>query len=218
MSGVDGKDAQAADDLRAVADFLRAKQEPGTEELKVLVDVAHDGIADGEGTAAGEADFVVLDQRDHRVLNHLGVHVKYRDFRVLAHGLEDGIGGVAHAGLDGQEAGGDKAALEFGGQKIGDVFADARGGVGDGAEGAGFIGPIGFDDAGDFPRIHFDSGRADAVVGAKDGHGLAMGRVCGFVDVVEAAQGLGMKTVQLNQDFVRRRGKRWARRRQRRSG
>src|SRR5208283_4019883 len=74
--GVDGEDAEAADDFRAVGDFLRAEEELGTEEFEIVVDLPHDGIADGEGTAAGEADFVVLDQRNDRVLDDLGVNVK----------------------------------------------------------------------------------------------------------------------------------------------
>ena len=79
--GVDGKDAQTADDFRAVADFLRTQQELGAEEIQMLVDVAQDGVADGQGTTAGEADFALLDQGDHGVLNHLGVHVERGDFR-----------------------------------------------------------------------------------------------------------------------------------------
>ena len=124
-------------------------------------------------------------------------------FGMRAHRFEDGVGGVAHAGLDGQEAGRDKAALQFGSEETGHVFADARGGVGDGAEGAAFIGLIGFDDAGDFLRVHFDGGRADAVGGAKNGNGLAMRRVFGLVNVVEAPQRVGMETIEFNQDFVR---------------
>ncbi len=35
--GVDGNDPQATDNFRGVADFLRAQQQPGAEELDVLI-------------------------------------------------------------------------------------------------------------------------------------------------------------------------------------
>ena len=81
QGGVDGEDAQTPDDFRVVGDFLRAKKEPGTEEIQILVDVPQNRIADGQRATAGEADFVVLDQRNDRVLNDLGVHVESGDFR-----------------------------------------------------------------------------------------------------------------------------------------
>ena len=34
--GIDGDDAKAADDFRAVGDLLRTEQEPGTEEIDVF--------------------------------------------------------------------------------------------------------------------------------------------------------------------------------------
>ena len=133
------------------------------KKSRFCVDVPQNRIAHRQRATAGEADFAALDQRNDGVLNHLGVHVEPGDFGMRAHGIEHGVGGVADAGLDGQKARRDQPALQFGGEKIGHVFADARGRVGDGAERAAFIGLIGFDNAGDFLRVHFDHGRADAV-------------------------------------------------------
>src|SRR5580658_7924137 len=38
--GVDGKNTETPDDFRAVGDLLRAEQQPGTEEIQILVDVS----------------------------------------------------------------------------------------------------------------------------------------------------------------------------------
>ena len=90
----------------------------------------------------------------------------------------------------GRKPAGMSPRLQFGGEKIGHVFADARGGFGNGAEGTDFVRQVGFNNAGDFLRVDFNGGRADAVVGTKDGKRFAMGRVFRLVDVVKAAQRL----------------------------
>ena len=138
----------------------------------------------------------------HGVLDDLGVHVERRDAGVLAHGLEDGVGGVADAGLHGEEILGDETAAKFGGQELGDVPADARGDRGALGERADLVREVGFDDAGDLPGVHLDDGRSDTIRGAEKEQGVAARRIIRLEDVVEPVQGLGMKAIELDQNPV----------------
>ncbi len=160
------------------------------------------GVADGEGAAAGETDFAFFHQGHDGVLDDFGVNFKLGDFVAFAHRLEDGVGGVADAGLDGQKALGNEAFFEFAGEELGDVVANASGGFGDGGEAADFIGGVGLDDADNLAGIDLDDGGTGAIGGAQDGEGLAVRRIIGFVNIVEAVEGGGMEAVQLDDDFV----------------
>ena len=108
---------------------------------------------------------------------------------MLAERAEHGVGDVAHAGLERQEA---AAAcvprLELGGEELGDVLADAAGDLVGRVEGARLVGEVGFDDAGDLGGIDLDEGLADAVGGLVDGNRAAVRRILRLVDVVDAEE------------------------------
>ena len=122
---------------------------------------------------------------------------------MLAERAEHGVGDVAHARLQGQEALAHGAALEFGGEELGDVLADAARDLAGRIEGAGFVGEVGFDDAGDLGGIDLDEGLAGAVGGFVDRDRAAVRRIIRLVDVVHAEERRGMVVVELDEDLVR---------------
>jgi hypothetical protein len=172
---VDGDDAEAADHFGIVADLLWAEHDPGAEPIEVVVDPFEDLVGDGERAAAGEGDAFALDQFDDGLLDDLGVHLEGRDLRVAAERQEDGIGDIAHAGLDGKKALGEAACDQLACQEFGDVLADLFCGGVAGGEGARFVLQIGLDDADDLFGGDGNDGRADAVAGGVD-RDLAAGR------------------------------------------
>ena len=119
-----------------------------------------------------------------------------------AHGAENGIGGVAHARLDGKEGLWDQAAAQFAGQKISHILTDLRRGLVRFAERAGFVRGIIEDQGDNFVWVDFNGGRADAVRGPENGQRIAIWRVLRLVNVVKAAQRDRMKAVQFDDDFV----------------
>ena len=71
-------------------------------------------------------------------------------------------------------------------QEIGHVLPDF---IGQGircGEGTGFIRPVGFHNAHNLFRVNLDVRLADAVAGFEDGDFAAVGRIQGFVNVVQA--------------------------------
>ena len=201
--GVDGDDADAADDFRVVGDFLRAQQQAAAEEVEIVIHALQHGIGDGEGNAADKRAAVLFDEFDDRILDDLRIHLEARDFRVVAHGSEHGVGDVADTGLDGQETFRDVAVADFRSEELGDVEADPGGDIGDGSEILDLVRAVGVDDADDFLRIDPDALGADAVIGVADRDRAAVGRRCRFVDVVEAQQFLRVAAVDLDEDAFR---------------
>ena len=108
--GVDGDDAEAADELGVVGDFLRPHHDAGAVVVEVGEEFPAHRRAGGDGGRGGEGQLAALEQLEDGVLQHLGIHLEGRDVGVLAHGGEHGVGDVADAGLDGEEGRRDGAA------------------------------------------------------------------------------------------------------------
>ena len=115
---------------------------------------------------------------------------------------QHGVGDVAHARLQRQEGRWDDTPLHVGYEEVCHVLSNLVRQRVAGSERAGFVGPVGLHYADDFLWIHLDVGGADAVAGLIDGDFAAVGRVEGFVHVVQAHGGFAVRGVQLHDDFV----------------
>ena len=199
---VDGDDAQTAHHFGAVGDFGRAQHQLVAEEVHVVVNALQAVVGDGQRAGAAELDASLADEADDGVLDDFGVHLEGRDGLLVSQGTQHGVGNVAHARLQRQERRRDDAPFHVGHQEVGHVLPDFVGQRVGGGEGAGLVGPVGFHYADDFLRVYLDVGGADAVAGLVDGDFAAVGRVEGFVHVVQAHGGLAMRGIQFYDDLV----------------
>ena len=98
------------------------------------------------------------------------------DFRALPQTGHDGVGHIAHPGLQGEKSLGDAAGPDFGNEKrrdmAGDVVADAV----VGHKGVHVVGFVVFHDAHDLLGVDHGIGPADPGQGIEDVDGAAMGR------------------------------------------
>ena len=93
-------DAEAADDLRAVRDLLRAQDHVLLVLLDVLEEARHALRRRREGRARGEVELARIDEVEHAVLDDLRVDREVTEVRVDK-ARRDGVGDIADARLQG---------------------------------------------------------------------------------------------------------------------
>ena len=201
-SGIHGHDTQAAHDFWIVAYLLRAQDDTTPQGMEVRVEFAQSRGAEGERAAAGELKLALAKKGEGGVLQNLRIHEKGRYFGVASEGAEYGVGDVAHAGLEREEAGGDAASSKFGSEEVGDIFADFEGDGIRGGKAAGLIIAIGVNDTGDLGWVDMEPRLADAVRDGIQGDLAALRRITGLVDIVQAAKCGRVAPVELDDDAL----------------
>ncbi|KAG0928259.1 hypothetical protein G6F31_017773 [Rhizopus arrhizus] len=123
---VDSNDAQAADDLGRVADFLRTQH----DAFAIVVDIGQDLVVHGFGHRDGrgrrEGEFALVQQFDGAVLQHFGVHrqiIEVRRLEAVQHGVGDG----ADTSLQRQQRVGQAARVHLSAQERIDMAGDGVG-------------------------------------------------------------------------------------------
>ncbi len=95
-----------------VADALRAQQHLAPVEVQPLMEGPGAWRTQRQRCRGGERHLAGVDQVQHAVLQHLGVGGEALEGGSRQFG-QDRIGGVAHAGLQGQQVRGQPARLHF---------------------------------------------------------------------------------------------------------
>ena len=120
------------------------------------------------------------------------------------HGAKHSVSDIANARLNGQESGGQSADGNFSREEFRHVLADPpsrRAGL---LEGGALIRNFAFHHPGNLCGIELDDGASNSIGHGKDAKFAAMGRVGRLVNVVHAEQRRGVRTIQLDQHFLRR--------------
>jgi len=138
----------------------------------------------------------------HAVLHDFGVGTEVLERTGIEPG-QHGVGGVAHARLDGQQVGRQPALGDFVREKLQDVAGDALRDLVRRRERGIAVRPVRLDDGDDLARVAAQRGLADAVGGGDDGDGLAVRRQArAVVDVVHALEAGALPGVHLEDDLV----------------
>ena len=103
--GVHGDHAQAADQLRVVADFLRAQHDAPAVKIEVLMELSRRFRAQGQGCGRGKVQLARAQHGQQAVLQHLGVSAHVLEGS-LVEPRHHGIGHVPYTRLQGQQLGG----------------------------------------------------------------------------------------------------------------
>ena len=122
--GVHCYHAESADDFGIVGNLSRAQNDFVMEEIHVGEQLALDLVGEGHRAGAGECAFAVAEQFEDGILHNLGVHHEVGEFLVEAEVVEDGIGHVAHAALEGKELFGNPALAVFRNEEVNDIDSD----------------------------------------------------------------------------------------------
>ena len=198
---VDADDAQAADYLRVVGDFLRAQHQLVLVLLQVAEHPRVAALRQGDRAARGEAHLAGVDQLEGGVLQHLGVHLQILEgrFQQAAHHR---VGDAADTGLQRAEVLRQAPGLDFAAEEGDQVIGDGLGlGIRCGDRGVG-VGLLGDDDGGDLVRRDRDGAAADALVGAYQRNRCAGRPVGGDIDVVQPLEVGVVRQVDLDNDLV----------------
>ena len=99
--GVDGNHTETADDSRVVGDLTLAQCQVVFEVVHVVVYLHEAFVAHGERAGRGVLHTAGEHHVDDRILNHLSIDVEVGHMLVGTQCAEDGIGGAAHATLQG---------------------------------------------------------------------------------------------------------------------
>lgn len=196
-------DAEAADDLRAVRDFLWAQDHVLLVLLDVLEEARHALRRRREGRARCEAELARIDEVEHAVLDDLRVDREVAEIGV-DEARRDGVGDIADARLDWQQVLRHTARLDLTLEELdGQVSHLLRRRI-ERCERARVVRDVTRHDAADPVGRARDVRRADAVVDMDDRNGQAVRRVERQVDVVHALEFQRLCVVDLDDDDVRR--------------
>ena len=151
--GVDGDDAETADNFRAVGYFRGTEHQFVAEKVHIPVNAFQAVVRHGQGAGAAEFHAAFPNQADDGILDDFRVHLERGNRLVAAQGAQHRVCDVAHARLERQERGGNDAPFHVGSQEIGHVLPDF---IGQGircGEGTGFIRPVCFYDTYNLFRV-----------------------------------------------------------------
>ena len=150
--GVHADDAEAADELGVVGNFLRAQDDFAAQFVDVVVEALQRVGAERQCSSRSGEHFAAQNQIEHAVLQYFGVAGKVVEGAVLQAG-QHGVGHVAHARLQRQQVFRQAAGFDFVREEVDDLRGDAFGHFVRLGEFAVAVGRVGEDDAGDFVQI-----------------------------------------------------------------
>jgi len=198
---VHADDTQTTNDLRRVADGLRAEQKLVVVRIPVVVKPVEALGAEADRGRSREVELARVEEVEESVLDHLGPYI---EVLVVAVGktTNDGIGNVADTGLQGQEVLGKAAVLDFVVKELDEMAGnDGRALVGGGV-GKCLVPVVGLDDTDNPLGVKRDRSAANAVLDTHDEVGLAVRRQVCHGDVVQTLE-TREGCVDLDDDFVR---------------
>lgn len=199
--GVHGNDAQTTDRLRMVGDGERTQR----DLVEILVHVGQEAreaflLRQGQGAGGGAVETAGVEQVEHGVLEHFGVHAQVVE-GALGQAAHDGVGDGTDARLDRQQVLGQATHFDFVAEEIHQVSGDGIGGLVRVGEGATLVRVFGFDDGDNFAQVAGNIGGADAGVGLGDVEYFPVGGILVDHDVVDPFQG-GHGGVDFQDDLV----------------
>jgi len=200
--GVHGDHAQAADQLRVVADLLRAQHDARAVKVDVLPEFGVGLWAERYGRGRGKSQLARAQHGQHAVLQHLGVGGQVLK-RPLVQAVQHRVGHVAHPRLQRQQLRGQAAKAHLLLQKREDVPGNLGRYLAGRIKGRVAIGLVGDHHSDHFGRIKTQIRVANAVLRARQANGLAVWRQVGaVVNVVHALQRQALVQIHLQNDLV----------------
>lgn len=199
--GIEGDDAQTADDLRMVGDLIGANDDLVVEGVDVLIKAFAAVPGQGHGAGGDELEHTLLNEAEGGVLHNLRVHAQAPE-TAGGQAAQNRVAHGAHAGLDGARILGQAAGGDLTLEELDHVLADLLCGGCDGLELLRRLLLVGHDDGRDLLRRAGHKGRADAVVGLGNGNDPGMGRQPHLKDVVHPHKAHGQSLVDLHDDLV----------------
>src|SRR5690606_14362819 len=169
QSGVEGNDAQAADDFRMVGNLLRTEHHLAGVLGHVGSQVVHALLRQGEGGTGGELHHTGVDQIEHAVLQYFGSHYQVLELG-SAHAVQYGVGNGAYAGLQRCQAVGQTTGPNLCTQEFEQVVSDLLSFFVRLEQRRRNVRLAGEDDAADLGRIDRDANGADAGADVVDGN------------------------------------------------
>ena len=106
------QDAQPLDDPDVIADRLGAQEDLVLVRVDVLPEFFDHGRRYGKRRRRRKGDLPGVDEREHPVLDHLGVHGQVLEIRIQQ-AVQHRVGDVAHAGLKREEVPGESPFLHL---------------------------------------------------------------------------------------------------------
>lgn len=196
---VHADDTKAADNLRRVADLLRAKEQLALVLVPVVVKTleALGGEADRGGS--GEVKLAGVKKIKEGVLDDLGPDLHVFELGV-AETANDGVGNVTDTGLEGQEVLGEAAVLDLMLQELNEMASDGLRVLVGRAVRESLILSVGVDNTDHLLRVEWDGSPANPVLDVHDEVRFAVRRQVGHGDIVKALH-TRERSIDLNNDL-----------------
>jgi len=198
---VHADDAQPADNLRRVADLLRAQDQLGRVRLPSFVEALEALWAESDRRRRCKVQMAAVEQIQEGVLQNLRPHFEVAELGAASgQTADDSVGDVADAGLNRQKALWEAATGDFVLEEFDEIRCDSFGRLVFRRIRLSLIWVVGFDNSNNSLRIHWNMWCSDSILGRHDEIGLPSRRKIGHCDVVQTLKA-GSCGIDLDDDL-----------------
>ena len=182
---IHGNNTDAASYFTIIGNFLRTENNLFAVFFNIVIETFQSIRGRGQGCAGNHVDLIFINQIKHAVLDNFRIYGKILEVRIDK-SVNNGIGHIAYAGLQGKQVFRKSAVFDFIFQEINEVVSHSFRVIIKRRECTGYVRQITGNDGRNFIRIDRDVACADAISGAGNRNRFTERRIFTHINICHA--------------------------------